>query len=193
MRIDHVILATSSLEAAAARLEAEHGLRAVPGGRHVGMGTHNLIVPLGGGYLEVLAVADRAEAEGSELGRAALARIPAAGESWMGWAVATDDVAAVAERLGTPLIAIERDGLTARLAGLAEAMAEPALPFFIGRDEGIPDPGASGDAGGIDWIEVAGDARRLEEWLGDRPLPVRVVGGPPAVRAVGIGGRELRY
>jgi hypothetical protein len=60
MRIDHVILATPDLDATATRLAAEHGLEAVGGGRHEGMGTHNLIVPLGGGYLELLAVADPA-------------------------------------------------------------------------------------------------------------------------------------
>ena len=66
------------------------------------------------------------------------------------------------------------------------------LPFFISRDPGIPDPGLGGDAGGITWIELAGDAARLERWLDRASLPVRVVDGPPAVRAVGIGQRELR-
>ena len=52
----------------------------------------------------------------------------------------------------------------------------------------MPDPAASGDAGGISWIEVAGDEDRLRAWLGDDGgLPVRVVPGDPAVRAVGIG------
>ena len=67
-------------------------------------------------------------------------------------------------------------------------MAEPCLPFFIARGPGVPDPAASGDAGGISWIEVAGDEDRLRAWLGDDGgLPVRVVSGDPAVRAVGIG------
>jgi hypothetical protein len=35
---------------------------------------------------------------------------------------------------------------------------------------------------------VAGDAERLRAWLGDEgTLPLRVVTGDPAVRAVGIG------
>ena len=62
VRIDHAIWATRDLDAAAARFEREHGLRAAGGGRHDGMGTHNRIVPLGGGYLELLAVADADEA-----------------------------------------------------------------------------------------------------------------------------------
>jgi hypothetical protein len=39
---------------------------------------------------------------------------------------------------------------------------------------------------------VAGDADRLREWLGGADLPVRNADGAPGVRAVGIGGRELR-
>jgi hypothetical protein len=56
----------------------------------------------------------------------------------------------------------------------------------------VLDPGAAGDAGGITWIEVAGDAAELESWLGGADLPVRVVDGPPGVLAVGIGDRQLR-
>src|SRR5215208_3992794 len=108
MRIDHAIWATSDLDAAAARFEREHGLAATGGGRHEGMGTHNRIVPLGGGYLELLAIAD-------------------ADEGWMGWAVVVDDVDAVAERLGTEITVIARAGFTARLTGVVEALAEPTL------------------------------------------------------------------
>ena len=188
MRIDHVIYAAADLEAATARLEAELGLPAAGGGRHDGMGTHNRVIPLGGGYLEVLAVADRDEAAGSALGAAVLRRIEAAGEGLMGWAVAVADVAG----RGLPLVEISRQGMTARLAGVAEAMAEPTLPFFIERDPGIGDPGARAAGPGIGWLEVAGDAARLREWLGGAELPVRVVEGAPAVRAAGIGERVLR-
>ncbi len=192
MRIDHVIFATTDLEATAARLEAEYGLRAAGGGRHQGLGTGNRIVPLGGGYLEILAETDAEEAARSPLGRALASRIAQAGEGLMGWAVAVEDVAPVAERLGTEVSTIMRQGLSARLTGLAEAMATPFLPFFIARDPGVADPGAAGDAGGIEWIEVAGDRDRLAAWLGGAELPVRVVTGAPAVRAVGIGGRILQ-
>ena len=144
--------------------------------------------PLGGGYLEVLAVADHDEAAASLIGRA-VANAP---DGLFGWAVAVEDVPAHAQRLGLQVPTIERDGLTARLAGVAETMAEPWLPFFIQRDPGIEDPGARGDAGGIAWVEVSGDAARLRAWLGGAELPVRVTEGEPAVVAVGIGERELR-
>jgi hypothetical protein len=192
VRIDHVIVATADLDAAAARLEGEHGLRVCGGGRHEGLGTHNRIVSLGGGYVEILAVADAGEAARSPLGRALAAGISRAGEGLMGWAVGVDDVVSVAERLGTPVCTIVRQGLSARLTGVLEAMASPFLPFFIARDPGIEDPGASGGAGGIEWIELAGDADRLDAWLDGARLPVRVVEGTPAVRAVAISGRILR-
>jgi hypothetical protein len=192
MRIDHVIYATRELDATAARLEAEHGLTAKGGGRHAAIGTENRIFPLGGGYLELIAVVDHAEAERSALGHALAERIDGRGEGLMGWVVAVDDVVAEAGRTGAELSTIERDGLRARLAGVATAMAEPTLPFFIERDAGIADPGAGGDAGGISWVEVAGDPLRLRAWLGETELPVRVSGGDPAVLAVGIGDRILR-
>jgi len=192
MRIDHVIYATRDLDATAARLEVEHGLVAKGGGRHTGIGTENRIFPLGGGYLELIAVADYGESERSALGHELAQRIRERGEGLMGWVVAVDDVVAEAGRTGAELSTIERDGLRARLAGVATAMSEPTLPFFIERDAGIADPGEGGDAGGITWVEVAGDARRLRGWLGDADLPVRVADGDPAVLAVGIGDRTLR-
>ena len=192
MHIDHVIYATQDLDATAARLEAEHGLVANGGGRHAGIGTENRIVPLGGGYLELIAVVDRAEAEGSALGHDLAQRIGSLREGLMGWVVAVEDVVGEAGRTGAELSTIERDGLRARLAGVATAMTEPSLPFFIERDPGIADPGAAGDAGGITWVEVAGDAERLRAWLGGAELPVRVKAGEPALLGVGIGERELR-
>jgi hypothetical protein len=192
MRIDHVIYATRDLDATAARLETDHGLVAKGGGRHTGIGTENRIFPLGGGYLELITVADYAEAERSALGHELAQRIRERGEGLMGWVVAVDDVLAEAGRTGAELSTIERDGLRARLAGVATAMTEATLPFFIERDEGIADPGEGGDAGGITWVEVAGDAQRLRGWLGGHELPVRVSDGEPAVLAVGIGDRTLR-
>ena len=192
MHIDHVIYATQDLDATAARLEAEHGLVAKGGGRHAGIGTENRIVPLGGGYLELIAVVDPAEAERSALGHDLAQRIGSLREGLMGWVVAVEDVVGEAGRTGAELSTIERDGLRARLAGVATAMTEPSLPFFIERDPGIADPGAAGDAGGITWVEVAGDAARLRDWLGGAELPVRVTAGEPALLGVGIGERELR-
>jgi hypothetical protein len=131
-------------------------------------------------------------AAGSHHGRAVPARLDAVGDGLLGWAVAVDDIAPVAGRLGVAVTTIARQGMSARLTGVAEAMRDPYLPFFIARDPGIPDPAAAGAAGGITWIELAGKADRLRNWLGGASLPVRFVDGPPGVRAVGVGDRELR-
>jgi hypothetical protein len=192
VRIDHAIYAVADLEAAAARVERELGLAVRGGGRHEGHGTENRIVPLGGGYLELVGVADGDEAAGSDFGRGVLDRLARDGDGLLGWVVAVEDVDAVARRLGTSITTLRRAGLSARLTGVAEAMREPSLPFFISRDPGVPDPGVAGDAGGITWVEVAGDAARLEQWLGAGELPVRVVDGAPALVAIGIGDRALR-
>jgi len=185
VRIDHVIWKAADLDAGAARIAADHGLRDDGGGRHVGIGTHNRVFPLGGGYLEVLAVADPEEAARSLLGRA----VVDAPEGLFGWVVAVDDVDEHAARLSLEVTTIARADLTARLAGVAEAMEDRSLPFFIQRDPGIADPGATGDAGGIAWLELAADADRLAAWLDHARLPLRFAGddGPRGVRALGLG------
>lgn len=195
-----MIYATRDLDGAAEMIEAKLGVAVVAGGRHEGLGTHNRIVPLGNGYLELLAVCDEEEAAHSVLGSAVQARLEQSGDGLMGWAVAVDDVQPVAERLGTWVTAISRQGLTARLTGLLESLREPFLPFFIARGSEVPDPAVVADpvsdagAGGIRWIEVVGDAERLASWLDGAELPVLITPGAPAVVAVavGIGDRELR-
>jgi hypothetical protein len=189
MRIDHVIWVAGDLHPTADRLADEHALPAGGGGRHVGIGTHNRVFPLGGGYLEVLAIADDEEAATSDIGRA----VAAAPDGLFGWAVAVDDVPAEARRLGLEVTSIERGGLTARLTGVAQAMAEPWLPFFIQRDPGIEDPGAAGEAGGIAWLELAADPERLHAWLGaSEELPLRYAAGEaPGLRAVGLGSGDV--
>jgi hypothetical protein len=185
LRIDHVIWKAADLDSGAAHIAGTYGLNDDGGGRHVGIGTHNRVFPLGGGYLEVLAVADPREAARSPLGQA----IVDAPEGLFGWAVAVDDVDAHADRLSLEVTTIAREDLTARLAGVAEAMTDRWLPFFIQRDAGVADPGASGDAGGISALELAADDERLERWLGGADLPLRLADddGPRGLRALVLG------
>jgi hypothetical protein len=192
VRIDHVIYATADLDAAAARAESELGLSAVTGGRHEGHGTHNRIVPLGGGYLELMAIADPDEAAGSPIGGALQGRLADRGDGLWAWSIGVEDVDRVAERLDLPVTTVAREGLTARLVGVADALPNPVLPFFIERDAGVVDPGTDGEAGGITWVELAGDADSLKHRLGGAELPFQVVDGPVGVVAMGIGERELR-
>ena len=190
MRLDHVIYGTADLDVAQKRVEDELGLEVLPGGRHVGQGSHNRIVPLGDGYLELMAIHDPEEAATNPFGEVLLEVLPV--ERLVGWAVLVDDIDAVAQRLGTPLLTVRRDTLGASVTGVQEALREPTLPFFIGANARGARPGELRDAGGLTWIEVAGDAARLRDWLGGAELDVRVVAGEPAVRAIGIGDREFR-
>lgn len=196
MQIDHVVYGVRDLEAAGARMKTDFGLGSVPGGRHPGWGTGNRIVPLGPNYIELLAAVDKSEAEGSELGKSLLAAV-ADGDRLLGWCVSTEDVDTIAARLELPVTAGSRkrpDGtvLRWRSAGLNRALAEPSLPFFITWD--IPEnlhPGRAesdhvASPRGIAWLEIGWDALRLNEWLDGSQLPIRVVGGPPGVLAVGI-------
>ena len=190
MRLDHVIYGTADLDIAQQRIESELDLEVLPGGRHVGQGSHNRIVPLGDGYLELMAIHDPEEAAANPFGEVLLEVLPV--ERLVGWAVLVDDIHAVAERLGTPLLTVRRDTLGASVTGVQEALREPTLPFFIGANDRGPRPGELRDAGGLKWIEVAGDEARLRDWIGGAEFDVRVVAGEPAVRAIGIGDREFR-
>jgi hypothetical protein len=195
LRIDHVLYAVSDLEAGAARLEDELGLESVPGGKHPGWGTANRVVALGPDYLELIGVADPEAAAASDFGRL----VGAAGDRLLGWAVATDDLDAVAGRLRLDEERGSRkrpDGVRLgwRLAGLSQALGSGGfLPFFI-QWEGPGELHPGGDPSappGIGWVEVAGDEAQLREWLGGAELPVRVRSQGSGIVAVGIGAVVL--
>lgn len=196
LAIDHVILASADIGATAARLERDHGLASLPGGRHAGHGTGNRIVPLGDAYIEIMGVVDEAEAAASPMG-GWLGERTAHGDRLAALCLRTDapGLDAIATRLGLRPLPMSRDApggvtLTWRLAGLAEAMADPSRAFFI--DWQIPPDQhpARGIAphrtepAGFAWVELAGDANAIRAWLGGEVAGVRIVDAPqPGVRA----------
>lgn len=195
IEVDHVVLAVRDLDRAAAWLAAEQGLEALPGGCHPGQGTANRIVPLGGSYLELMAVVDADEASFSPFGRLVARRLET-GEGLAAWCVRTetDDLDALATRLGGPVVAASRvrpDGveLRWRLAGVDGALADPAIPFAIAWDVPLErHPGRSGPAQAeLARVRAPIDPLRLRELLGAE-LPVEE--GPPAV-VLRRDGREL--
>lgn len=198
MRIDHIILAVGpDLEAEAAAFSARTGLGVVPGGVHPAWGTRNAIVPLGGAYVELVAVADAEVAARSAFGRAVAA---GAGEL-IGWAVEPDDFLAATRRAGVDAMrgARERpDGtlLSWSMAGADEALPR-GLPFFLTWDapEQSPSRAPVEHRGvqpvGIAWIQLPAIGG-LDAWLGpDHGLDVRA--GPPraAIALAGDGGELL--
>jgi hypothetical protein len=85
--IDHVLVAVPDLAEGARKMEDAYGLRAIEGGRHPGVGTGNMIVPLGTSYLELIAVVDPGEASASA---ARVARTIQEGRTFVTWAARTD-------------------------------------------------------------------------------------------------------
>jgi hypothetical protein len=194
--IDHVLVVVDDLDRAAERLFDEHGLASVAGGRHVGQGTANRVVPLGRDYIELIAVVDEEEAAASVLGRWVASWRPK-GSKPAAWCVAAPDLASITGRLGLSPVYMERtrpDGRTLswHLAGLQEALGQPPLPFFISwLSEDDLHPGRMAAAHrvsprGIAGLEVAGERDPIEEWLGRHELPLTVEEGEPAVRRVTV-------
>jgi len=191
--LDHVLIAVADLEAAAREFEARYGLASVEGGHHPGWGTANRIVPLGGAYVELVAIVDEAQATHNPLGQW-IGRAHPAPTALLGWVVRSDDLDPVASRLGlTPVPGSRetRDGNTLRwrLAGLEQAVAEPSLPFFIEWEEGTPFPGdiaVRHPAGAVEIasLDLTGDPDRLRSRLGDHRLPVTVSSGDPGLRSI---------
>src|SRR5437773_12266025 len=96
--VDHILLPVADLDAGAQRLYEQFGLKGIPGGRHPGVGTANVIVPLGLQYLELIAVVDQGVAASSRLG-GRVARALKAGRMFVAWALGTQDLDAVRARL----------------------------------------------------------------------------------------------
>jgi catechol 2,3-dioxygenase-like lactoylglutathione lyase family enzyme len=185
LHLDHVIYAVRDLEEASARFREQFGLPVVVGGAHPG-GTRNAVVFCRDhSYLELLAVDDP---DGDFARR--LAQIVPTGEGLCGWAVRTDDIDAVAGRLGLHV----REGSITRADGTVgtwrtAASFDPSdahLPFVIQYAAGRR-PGVEPDAPDrLAWVEVSGDEDRMREWLGDAGIDARVSDGPPGLRAAAI-------
>ena len=197
MELDHVLIPLPDLSGAVSEFEGRYGLVSVEGGRHADWGTANRIVPLGDSYLELIAVVDPAEASQSALGRwIANAR---AGRP-LGWAVRTDDLDAVAGRLGLNIgsgsrVSATGDLLSWRSAGIERAMAEPGLPFFIEWAAGIRLPGRldvkhPAGATGIERLIIASEPRRLSSWLDSRRLPLTLADEGSGVIGVVLSTRS---
>jgi hypothetical protein len=95
MLIDHLVYGAPGLAGAVADLEERLGVRAQPGGRHIGLGTHNALLALGPQtYLEIIAP-DPGQPEPSVPRPFGLDGVSRGG--LVGWAVACQDIdAAVA-------------------------------------------------------------------------------------------------
>lgn len=138
--VDHVLIVSGDPAAAAEHLFVTTGLASVPGGEHDGLGTRNLIVPLGQGYLEIVEPHDVAAASANPFGRLVLAGLHRAEDEGLpaclySWSVSTEDAAAMAETLNTGVLPLSRAGVSVLLAGVDESVADPSRPFFLQREQ----------------------------------------------------------
>jgi hypothetical protein len=108
--------------------------------------------------------------------------------------VRTDKLDAVAGRLGLEARPGSRAGpdgqqLRWRSAGIAEAAAEPFLPFFVQWTGGtFPGRSAPPQAAAIASLMLQGDPDRLSSWLGEHSLPIEIAPGRPALAGVVLAG-----
>jgi len=174
MRVDHVSYAAEAdgLTATAERLAKKLGVNPVDGGVHPRFGTRNIIFPLAHErYIEVVAVLDHPASDKAPFGQAVRARSEAGG-GWLGWVVCVDDLAESEQRLGLQGVVGSRhrpDGvqLKWRQLGVKGLMADPQVPYFIQwEDKSVhPSVGATTDVT-ICGLQIAGDPKRVCEWLG---------------------------
>jgi hypothetical protein len=198
IEIDHLILAGPDLAALVDGVAASTGVRAVPGGRHAGQGTHNALLGLGAGrYLELLA--PDPEQAGGEF-RASIAYLDA--PALHTWCARAGDADAVAARVTAAGLAPRRsamsrrrpDGVTLRWE-LVFVDGHPyggLVPFFIDW-QGSPHPAAALPAGVVcDALRLAHpDApglRTLLAGLGGAPGGARVESGEAPDLAVAWRG-----
>jgi hypothetical protein len=185
LSFDHAIIVTPDVRTTAGRLLDEHGLAAVPGGRHEQLGTANRIVPLGPDYLELMYVDEPRVAAGTMVGRWVLDQT-ADGDRLAALLLRVDDIDSVAERLDLAASEVERstsDGtrLSWHLAGLERALGDRPLPAFI-EPRVAPEhyPGRQPadhtvEPRGIAWVEFGADPNELAAWLGPHELDIRAV------------------
>jgi hypothetical protein len=139
--LDHVLIPVTDLEPAAERFQDVYGLVALPGGRHPGVGTANMIIPLGHTYIELIAVVDPTEAAAFPRS-ARVAEAAREGRPFAAWAARTDDLSAVREAYlgrGEELPRIQPgartrpDGVTLewRSQELSSGLEPSVLPFLI--------------------------------------------------------------
>lgn len=174
MRLDHLSYAAGpeGIASCVQRLGARLGAAFSDGGLHPRFGTRNFVLPLDGGcYIEIVEALDHPAAEHAPFGRAVRAR-GLAGGGWMAWVVRVDDLSAIEARLGRAAADGHRrrpDGFDLRWKqiGVNDVAEDPQLPFFVHWESAPSEhPSVGGSTVRLTGVELAGDEKRVEDYLG---------------------------
>lgn len=186
------MVGVSDFAATAARWRSEWELTAVEGVRFdQAPGWGNWVVPMGDTWIELLGLID-AEAASGDPRAEMFSRAVAAGDRLLGWALAPDDLDAVADRVGLPALSSTSTGARTgertgwRQVGFDETRTEPYLPFFVAPPMRVQLMKAVGNPRPMPRdvrMELSGDPKRLKQWLSDIEAPFSIDAGPPALVA----------
>lgn len=165
MKLDHIVIGTRDLNEGARYLESCLRCSLVPGGQHIGFGTHNRLLNLGGGaYLELIAL-DPAQVDNPAmpikykapfgLGNSEVQATISNDPQLLAWVVATDNLTqyeTLFEHIGTPT-----------------PMRRGEMQWTITlRSDGKPVP--TGLPTLIDWGDLAGGAMHPSQRLPASPV-----------------------
>jgi hypothetical protein len=196
--IDHVLIACSDPDTAAAELEATVGLHIDVGGRHPSHGTFNRIGWLGDSYVELMGVFDRDLAARSWWGSHLLRVLEHSAAGWMGVALGSDDATADAALLagrGSALGQLEAgersrpDGGVVRWRLLHASKPDPdlGLLFLIEHDPSSPEWSPADRAQRASLAHPLGGPARLQRI--EMPATDLRAAAMRLIRDVGLGFR----
>ncbi len=192
LAVDHLMVGVSDFAATAARWRSEWGLTALAGVRfEQAPGWGSWVVPMEDTWIELLGIID-AEAASGDPRAEMFSRAVETGDRLLGWALAPDDLDAVAGRLGLPAVRSTSIGARTsertswRQVGFEATRTEPYLPFFVeppmrvqlAKAVGSPRPVPSQVR-----MKLTGDPERIDQWLGGIDAPFSIDAGAPALAA----------
>jgi hypothetical protein len=197
LAVDHLMMGVSDFKKSEERWQAEQSLTSYEGSSFDDApGWGNWGVPLGDIWIEMVGILDRDALKEDDRAQM-FSSVVAGGDRLMGWALAPNDLDALAARMNLPVesqsATDKRTGQrrTWRQVGFLETRMEPYLPFFVGWDHPMHDEAhemtkelGNPQVSAADVrMELSGDPKRLSEWLGDIEAPCSIVEGPPALTA----------
>ncbi|MGC0366599.1 hypothetical protein ABH922_004583 [Rhodococcus sp. 27YEA15] len=172
VRVDHIVLVHRDLKKAAQIVSQVTGLDVRGGGCHDGIGTSNLIIPMGESYLELATVDDPAAAAQHPFGRLVTAAL-AQNRALAAWAVAG--------AVGDDAVPLSRAGVSVRLVGCDQAIIRPDLPFRLERPAGQAFPGATHGPRRLRTIHLHGPGE--PDGLSNGPTELVTTPGPGALHS----------